>query len=307
MASAAGFMGAASPLLDLASHFRMHYALVLGVVACGTAALRSSHPTGLFVATMLVNIAVIMPLYTRPAVVAGNRTANSPPPIRLLIFNVLTANRERERASAFVNSSGAHLAFIQEVDSDWLDVLEHVATRYEVVAAEPRRDNYGLALLAAKDENQMAVQVARAFDVTNGQVGLPSIEAHLSWHHRSIAVLGLHAVPPKSLGGSNMRDAQLAAAERWVHAQRSPVVVIGDLNTSPWSASFRSLVAHTGLIDSARGFGYQATWPAAWPALLRIPIDHCLHSTELLALERGIGPELGSDHRAVIVSLAWNE
>jgi endonuclease/exonuclease/phosphatase (EEP) superfamily protein YafD len=78
--------------------------------------------------------------------------------------------------------------------------------------------------------------------------------------------------------------------------------VVGDLNASPWSHSFRSL-ADSDLINSLNGFGLQASWPAVLGPF-GVPIDHLLHSAELTTVSREIGPSLGSEHRSVFITLA---
>lgn len=67
---------------------------------------------------------------------------------------------------------------------------------------------------------------------------------------------------------------------------------------------FRRLLARSGLIDTLRGRGYQPTWPGHFVPLW-IPLDHCLVSPDLTVLDRRVGPHVGSDHRPVIVDLAF--
>jgi hypothetical protein len=75
------------------------------------------------------------------------------------------------------------------------------------------------------------------------------------------------------------------------------------LNLTPWSFHFKVLLRVTGLHDSARGFGVQPSWPNNNP-FLRIPLDHVLHSPDIVVLQRTIGPDVKSDHFPVIVDLA---
>jgi endonuclease/exonuclease/phosphatase (EEP) superfamily protein YafD len=52
--------------------------------------------------------------------------------------------------------------------------------------------------------------------------------------------------------------------------------------------------------DSRRGYGIQPTWPAGVPALL-IPLDHLLHTPDIVITSRRVGADAGSDHYPVIV------
>ena len=49
-----------------------------------------------------------------------------------------------------------------------------------------------------------------------------------------------------------------------------------------------------------KGYGFQPSWPAN-NRLLRIPIDHVLHSPEIVIHDRVIGSTVGSDHFPVLV------
>lgn len=54
------------------------------------------------------------------------------------------------------------------------------------------------------------------------------------------------------------------------------------------------------LRDSRRGFGVQPTWNARHPWCM-IPIDHCLVSEGASIVDRIVAPDVGSDHRPIIV------
>lgn len=118
-----------------------------------------------------------------------------------------------------------------------------------------------------------------------------------------VHVLGAHPVSPRDPERAARRDALLD----WVAASASnrdaETVVLGDLNTPPWSPSFRNLVAGGGLTDSQRGRGMQPSWPAR-AGVLGLPIDHALVSAGLVTLERELGPALGSDHRMLHARVA---
>src|SRR5262249_10954958 len=99
------------------------------------------------------------------------------------------------------------------------------------------------------------------------------------------------------------RNRELAALAQLASRTPAPLVLMGDLNTTSWSPYFQDLVRDSGLVDSRRGFGVCATWPAL-PMPARIPIDHCLVSPDITVLNRRVGPEVGSDHRGILIDLA---
>ena len=57
------------------------------------------------------------------------------------------------------------------------------------------------------------------------------------------------------------------------------------------------------MTNSMDGFGWQATYPAGGGPLM-LPIDHLFHSDDLTTVARTIGPDLGSDHLPIVVSLS---
>jgi endonuclease/exonuclease/phosphatase (EEP) superfamily protein YafD len=80
--------------------------------------------------------------------------------------------------------------------------------------------------------------------------------------------------------------------------------VVGDLNATPWSSGLR--------IATASGLGFrslQPAWTPTWQAgsVFAIPIDHALGTAPLVITRRMVGPDLGSDHRPLVVSVGWGE
>ena len=99
-----------------------------------------------------------------------------------------------------------------------------------------------------------------------------------------------------------LRDAQIRFAAEWAEGRDGAVIVVGDLNATPWSWPF-GLLTEAGLRNSQVGFGLQASFPARSMFVFRVPIDHLLHSDDLMVRDRYLGPALGSDHFPLIVDL----
>ena len=116
-------------------------------------------------------------------------------------------------------------------------------------------------------------------------------------------LIGTHAVPPVNSEYAAWRNSHLAALPEVVSAASDPVMLLGDLNVSPWSFHFRRLIRVSGLRNASRGRGIHATWPAHLLPLL-IPIDHCLYSRGIEILEKTVGSYVGSDHYPVLVEFA---
>jgi endonuclease/exonuclease/phosphatase (EEP) superfamily protein YafD len=120
----------------------------------------------------------------------------------------------------------------------------------------------------------------------------PIQPSHLEWQQKSFRQWGKE----RALLGKNL-------------------VLVGDLNTAPWSVEFQRLLKETGLRDSQVGFGLQPSWPTFLPFVrdtrlksclalpFGIPIDHILVSDNIRVLTRHTGPFIGSDHLPVVAEL----
>lgn len=128
-----------------------------------------------------------------------------------------------------------------------------------------------------------------------------------------LAVIALHAPRPPLPGAAfgepaTQRDRLLelaAAMARQRAAAGDHVVLLGDLNATPYSGVFRDLLADSGLADSARAPSERPvrprpTWFSTWPGI-GLPVDHALISPGVRIIERRLGAHIGSDHRPLVL------
>jgi endonuclease/exonuclease/phosphatase (EEP) superfamily protein YafD len=286
LASAAGWP------IELASHFRVQYLLTLIVLAL------------LFVLRKRTRTAVVLALFAIPNAAAiapaffGARIENKPSAdLRLMLANVYTGNTEHERVLAAIRDLKPDVIVLLEVNDRWLGALKPaLSPEYSAAAHEAREDNFGIALFSRRS-------LVDAKVVSLGAADVPSVVARLEIDGRPLSILGTHTLPPGSRRYTELRDDQLAAIPAFLRQTAAPWVVLGDLNTTPWSDAFQDLLEVGGLKDSMQGFGIQATWPSFfWPLL--IPIDHCLHTPGITVVNRFVGPPIGSDHYPLVIDLA---
>lgn len=287
----AGFLGSAWWVLDLAAHFRVQYALG-SLLLFGLAMLRPGRAAALPATAAVVNLACVVPIY-----LSDEAPPSNTPPLSVLSHNIHTLNGEKAALCSAIERSGADVVLLYEVSTAWLEALKRL-DGYEILLARPAADNFGIAALAR-------VPVSSAREITLSEAMVPSIELVVPWHGREIVLLGTHPLPPIDATTTALRNEQLAKVAVWSAKQRRPHVVLGDLNTTRWSAAFESLIDRGGLIDSTDGF--DPTWPCepGFLAPLGIPIDHALHSPDLTAVSRKTGAPRGSDHRPIQVSLTY--
>ena len=292
MASVAGYFGGAGWPLDLCSHFRVQYFVAMGILALLMLMWRGRKMrllAGGFAALAMVNLAVIVPMYFgRPA-----RGIAKELPIRAMLLNVNQSQGNPQRVVQVIGQINPDIVVLEEISGDWISELAPVLSAYPNRHSEPRDDNFGIIVLSK-------LPILRSQTLYLGNAGLPSVLAEIQTPQGRCSILATHPLPPGGGRYSQLRNEQLSAVAAYARQAPRPLLLMGDLNTTPWSSHFAGLVRESGLRDSGRGFGVQPSWPAG-NVFLRIPIDHCLHSADIKIVERRIGPDSGSDHFPLIV------
>jgi endonuclease/exonuclease/phosphatase (EEP) superfamily protein YafD len=279
---------------ELASHFRVQYFWTCLLAALVIAATGRRRIAALALIPAALNLAVILPLY-------WPSDANSPgsgAELRLASINVYSGNRRHDSVLAFIRETKPDVVLLMEMTDAWRDLLADLAADYPHQQSALRGDNFGIALVS-----RLPLEDPRVLEL--GDAEIPTIVTRLEWEGEKLLLIGTHPLPPGSRGYWQLRNEQFAALAKLCAEETGPVVVLGDLNSTSWSAHFFTLLDGTRLRDSRQGFGVQPSWPA-WSPLVRIPIDHCLVSPEIAVRGRFIGRDVGSDHYPVVVDVAIN-
>lgn len=288
-ASVLGSLGRWHWFLDLCSHFRVQYGVGLAVVSLGLVIPRKLRAATFFSTFAVFNLSMVLPLYTGKV----QRSGAGGRPIRVMLANVNTSAGSAEDVSAAIRRFTPDIRVLQEVNGQWLSDLGVVTRRYPYSELEPRDDNFGIALWSRYPFTRSRV-------VEIGDAGVPSLVIEVDSPQGRFTVLATHPPPPLGKAYSGFRNRQLAEVPPYVRAASTPVLLLGDLNVTPWNYYFKRLLRESGLRDSAQGRGVQPTWPAFNP-LLRIPLDHCLYGQGIGIVDRQVGPPMGSDHFPIVI------
>ncbi len=279
---------------ELFSHFRVQYAVAGLALAVLLAWRRARVPAAL---ALLIGGWHALPGWLGSPEVAEARECTGPT-FTVGTVNVQFSNAQPEALRAWLATRPADLLVIQEVTGAWAAELEaRAGYPYQYVIA--REDPYGLAVLS-RWPLESVTQVDLAGD------GLPSLAGVVDVGGHRIRLLGLHTHWPITPALAAARDEALQAAAGLARASDLPVVLLGDLNLSPDSPVFGSLLEQSGLSDALQGRGWRPTWLAGvWPLGLRI--DHALVSPSFCVEHVTVGPPIGSDHRPVSVRLGVDQ
>ncbi len=287
--------GAYNWFFDLFSHFRVQYFLGLCVVAMLLLIPRKRRAAAFFGALAVANLGVILPMYIGriPAPVSSGHS------IRAMLVNVNTKTGSATDVAAAIRRFNPDVIVLEEVSGKWLSDLKPVLDSYTHSEQEPREDNFGIGLWSKFPFTRSRVACI-------GTAEVPSIVVEIDTPQGKCTVLATHPLPPGGKDYSEFRNGQLAELPRWVQQASSPVVLLGDLNVTPWNHYFKRLLNESGLKDSSQGRGVHPTWPTFSPLML-IPIDHCLYSHGIEIVARQTGPQVGSDHYPVIVDFVIHQ
>lgn len=118
---------------------------------------------------------------------------------------------------------------------------------------------------------------------------------------KNTAIYVLHTIPPMSGVLYRQRSAELDQTARAIAQDESDnIIFVGDWNLTPYSPVFKKLKRDTGLSYQAEGFLLTPTWPSFnLLNVLKIPIDHTIHSDGLDIISKTREPAFGSDHHIV--------
>lgn len=284
-----GFLGRLWWFFDLFSHFRVQYFWGLVAVAALLLLLKRRKLAAGFGAAAVINLAVVLPLYFGGA---GGAAAPGGT-LRAMLINVNTERGDPRRVARVLEEYDPDIIVLKEVNARWIADLAGATKSYPHSLSEPRGDNFGIALYSK-------LPFTRSEIAYIGDAQVPSVIVEIQTGGAKFTVVGTHPLPPAGRRRSRWRNDQLAEVADHIAGMNTPVLLLGDLNTTPWNHHFKRLLRRAGLVNGSQGRGVQGTWPTH-SLLLRIPIDHCLHSPEIRVVGKIIGPDVGSDHFPVIV------
>lgn len=289
VATVLGFLGRLFWFFDLFAHFRVQYMQICLVLIGISLWKRRNKRAVALVLLACLNYAFVLPLYF------GKPAPPTEKPMRAMLMNLNASNGNTEQVLNAIRETNPDLLLLEEVTAKWAEELSALNNDYKFRIAKTREDYFGIMLLSKHPlKNEEVVEI--------GNAGLPSIIADVYLPKGEISIVGTHPVPPIGSVYSKHRNNQLMDLPYVAANQKHPVLLIGDLNVTPFSYWFRR-VSEMGLKNSMKGFGFQPTWPAQLP-FLKIPIDHALHSEEIIIHNRMVGDNVGSDHLPVIVDFS---
>lgn len=294
--TAASSLAPVSWLLELLTHFRLQFAGGAVFILALSLLRRRAAPVVLAGLAAAVNGAALVP-YVLPGTPAAEA---SQPHVRLMSANVSYGNGNYAALRQAVRSENPDVVGFLEVTEAWERELAPLRTDYPYAIVRGEDGAYGLALFSRipLEELEGSPYVEEGLQT--------AIMAEVAFEETPVTLILSHVRAPTAEAKARLRNTQLQRIAAMVKTdENEEQILIGDLNTTPWSPYYRRLENDAGMANAARGRGYVSTWPAWLPtSLLRIPIDHCLVSDGLRVRQFRTGPHVGSDHLPIVADIA---
>jgi endonuclease/exonuclease/phosphatase (EEP) superfamily protein YafD len=321
----AAFMGERGWLWSLFSHFRVQYfaiqfiALIL-ITLSWWLIRRKGKPlvsrAEVWMGTIFLmffaglNLSQIAPYYP-PFAKPDARESESADTVKLMHINLFGyLNNSRSLVIEALQTTDADMVDLVEYTEPWRRELERSGVLKRYPYKFTGKNHIGLY-------SKRPLRNARLVYTNPRQQTTPyaNIIADFKLNGHPVTILVAHPASPIQPSHLQWQQASFRAWARERGKLGRNLIIVGDLNTAPWSPEFAQLLSKTGLRDSQMGFGIQPTWPAffpvpgrphaqsSWAAVLGIPIDHVLVSERILVFSRRTGPFVGSDHWPVVAEL----
>ncbi len=292
LATALGFFGSAWWPLDFVADWRLILLVVLVVAAIGTGLGYSRTSAVIFLGAALVNAVLIAPMWLEQ-----QEPQTTPDRLRVIALDVGSATAADPSILKWVSDSEGDVVLLANAGVAWLGLVEESDRPYRVINEPGLSD--GTLVLARDGVRARAIADPPGLDAAD-----VTVIAELGG--QDVTILGLSVERPVSAGATEDRLEVFSSVNAGARRLSGSSVIVGNLETARWSNAFEAI--SVGMVNSEDGFGYLATYPA-WDLPLiadyaGLPVDHLLYRGPITVTHRRVSPDLGVDHRALVVDLA---
>ena len=292
------------PFLDNLASFQRQSALGAVVVLLMALALRhwrASAFAGAIVALFLLRLATALP--------APGGYNYSTQPLKVLSANLLFSNPDATCILDWIDEKSPDVITFQEYSEVVHPVIsEALRERYPHSEAIPENSPHGVAFYSRIPFRRIPLPEAdhKALKFA-GRRHDQLAQFEFNFNGKAITLFTAHPPRPSGSRGPVQRNIELALLGRLIANCKTPAIIAGDLNTTPWSPYFQDLIKQGNLQSADGGPAMHNTWPARnilrlgrfvvpFQEVFGIPIDFILTTPTLTPANYTLGPGCGSDH-----------
>lgn len=287
--------------LDMLSHFSFQY--VIGAALLGTL-LFIYKRTFYFVLMIVVFTANLFEMYRHVDLESVSATDND-----------LTIVQYNRRFQIFdhtdfiewtkTNHQKFDVMILQEANAMMVRAGKDMIDLYPHQIHEARNHSFGMVVLSKHPmlESEI-VKIEAPAEIALMKNFYIRLKIHPAESSEPVSIYAVHPVPPGGRELTEQRDYEIDAVRKAIQeSSATNVIMIGDLNLTPYSPIFADLLQNTGLKYALSSPYPYPTWPKEFGFhVYQIPIDHILHKGNLKLVEKYRGPHMGSDHYPVVAT-----
>lgn len=311
-----GALGFLVPALDILNHLQIPIffgtliGLVLVIALVGRGAWRRT-VLAIVGAGFLASACVVVPeiiwgLMPRPPLPTDGR-----PVLKVLSHNVFGLNYEMDRMRDYIFSVDPDIIALQEYFPEQRGPLHPMLiARYPHFALCTGGKRANIALYSKLPFTQSDTADCNE-DVSERPRTSRIVATFMLDDGTTFTVLTTHLDWPFPVERQEQQRADLTAE---INAIKGPLLVVGDMNSTPWSYAMRGLIADTGLERQTRNLvTYPLSFTSPWfgdeeTGLVRLfpflPLDQVMTRGGIAVHELHTGPDTNSDHLPVVFTMS---
>lgn len=292
-------LGGIHPILGLLSSLGSYLCIATFVAALLTPLYVTlkviSLPVGIMhgVLLLVVSIGLFLPMY--PYVLGEPLASHKKWEREMARVSILVSNVELGNEAA----GSCILDLVRIHKPDVIALIEATPPLYNQLGSIPGY-NYQVNMV---EDSHFGVLIYSRFPLAEHQPFFP-FEDTLRAYNGAIDLNGtkvrfivVHPPPPFPSHSWKANHDTLALIGENARQNQDPLIVVGDLNATPHSYSYREMLADTQLKSAMAesGLGWRRTWNMH-SYIIRLPIDHMLFQGDLSLNSFQLLPPIGSDH-----------
>jgi endonuclease/exonuclease/phosphatase (EEP) superfamily protein YafD len=187
----------------------------------------------------------------------------------VLHFNVKEKNKNILSVAETALASDADMVSMQELHASSLAEIDTVLRKkYPYVLSDVSIKGFGMAVYSKYPIDSGEAKKQNDYIFLTGYVKM---------QNRMVRFVSATTSTPTNGKDYSVQIKQFKFLTDYINTVDSALIVMGDMNSVPWSEPIKTFMEHTHLADSRKDLS--ATYPAQSP--LQIPIDYIFHSSEL--------------------------
>ncbi len=274
---------------EMATSFRLFYFLPLIVYGVIYAVKRNWWLLGSVLIACVINLLPLPPFFQKETVPSPNQG------LKVVQVNVEYCNRKFEVLLKWLAQVDPDVIAVEELSPEWDQSLRKAFPTYTAYTA-PRKNYYGIGLFT-----KMMLDAPTTF-IPSGITPIePGLMGKITWKETQLNIATSHVFAPHNPFAIYRRNLQMRQLANCLRSNQEPTILLGDLNTVPWSSELARFKRTANLKDARVGYGLMPTCTVK--RLLGVPIDYCLVSPQIRVKNVTIGPSFGSDHLPLLFEL----